>query len=73
MVIHVVQPGETLYSLAVEYNVPMSQLALDNGLETPLRLVVGQALVIRFPQVVHTVQAGERPALPGEPSDPLSK
>ena len=59
MVIHVVQPGETLYSLAVEYNVPMSQLALDNGLETPLRLVVGQALVIRFPQVVHTVQAGE--------------
>lgn len=59
MVIHVVQPGETIYSLAVEYNVPMSQIALDNGLETPLRLVVGQALVIRFPQVIHTVQAGE--------------
>lgn len=59
MVIHVVQPGETIYSLAVEYNVPMSQIALDNGLETPLRLVVGQALVIRFPQVVHTVQSGE--------------
>jgi len=59
VVIHVVRPGDTLYSLAVEYGVPMSQIAIDNGLEQPQRLVEGQALVIRFPLTVHTVQPGE--------------
>ena len=59
MVIHVVQPGDTLYALALQYSVPMSQIAVDNGLEAPEHLVVGQALVIRFPQVTHTVQPGE--------------
>jgi len=59
MVIHVVKPGDTLYALALEYGVPMSQISMGNGLEAPQRLVVGQALVIRFPEVTHTVQPGE--------------
>lgn len=59
MVIHVVQAGDTLYSLAAEYGVPMSQIAADNGLVTMEPLVVGQALVIRFPAVTHTVRIGE--------------
>ena len=37
----------------------MSLIALDNGLEVPERLVPGQALVIRFPETVHTVRPGE--------------
>lgn len=37
----------------------MSLLALDNGLKTPERLVPGQALVIRFPETVHTVRPGD--------------
>ena len=59
MVIHIVKPGDTLYSLAVEYGVPMSLIVLDNGLAAPEQLVTGQALVIRFPEVLHTVQPGE--------------
>ena len=59
MVIHVVTPGDTLYSIALEYGVPMSQISLDNGLEQPQNLVTGQALVIRFPQVTHTVLPGQ--------------
>lgn len=59
MEIHVVVPGDTLYSIALEYGVPMSQIALDNGLERPEALVTGQALVIRFPRVTHTVRPGE--------------
>jgi len=59
MTIHIVQSGDTLYSLALEYGVPMSQISNDNGLEAPEHLVVGQALVIRFPAVTHTVQQGE--------------
>ncbi len=54
-----VRPGDSLYSIALEYGVPMSQIALDNGLERPERLVAGQALVIRFPRVTHTVRPGE--------------
>ena len=56
MEIHVVRPEDSLYSIALEYGVPMSQIALDNGLERPERLVAGQALVIRFPRVTHTVR-----------------
>lgn len=59
MVIHVVQREESLYSIALNYGVPMSQIAIDNGLETPEHLVPGQALVIRFPEKVHAVQSGE--------------
>ena len=59
MVIHVVRPGESLSSDAREYGVPLSQLAVDNGLQNDPRLVVGQALVVQFPQQVHTVQPGE--------------
>lgn len=59
MIIHVVKLGETLSSLSREYGVPLSLLALDNGLEVPDRLVPGQALVIRFPLQIHTVRPGE--------------
>ena len=59
MVIHVVRPGESLSSVAREYGVPLSQLAVDNGLQNDPRLVVGQALVVQFPQQVHTVPPGE--------------
>ena len=59
MEIHVVTPGDTIYTIALEYNVPMSQIILDNGLEAPQNLVPGQALVIRFPRITHTVSPGE--------------
>lgn len=59
MVIHVVRPGESVYGIALEYGVPMSQIVEDNELTRAARLVVGQALVIRFPRQVHTVRPGE--------------
>ena len=59
MLIHVVRPGESAYSIALAYGIPMSQLVLDNGLESSGRLAVGQALVIQFPLQTHTVQPGE--------------
>ena len=59
MDIHVVRPGDTLYSIALEYGVPMAQLLNDNQLPDPARLVVGQTLVIQYPQETHTVKAGD--------------
>ena len=59
MDIHVVRPGDTLYSLAMQYGVPMTQLLNDNQLPDPSRLVVGQTIVIQYPKETHTVLAGE--------------
>lgn len=38
MDIHVVKSGDTLYSIALQHGVPMSQLILDNQLPEPDRL-----------------------------------
>ena len=59
MDIHVVKSGDTLYSIALQHGVPMSQLILDNQLPEPDRLVVGQAIVIQYPEQTYTVQTGD--------------
>lgn len=59
MIIHVVKPGETAFSIANFYGVNPLKLISDNGLQTPSRLAVGQALVVQFPTVTHLVGAGE--------------
>lgn len=59
MLIHTVQAGETLYSIAARYGVDESILAFNNDVADPLRLPVGQPVAVVFPTVVHTVAAGE--------------
>lgn len=59
MVIHVVRAGETLGAIAAEYGVDAQLLAAENGLDTAQTLVIGQTLVVRWPQQMHTVRAGE--------------
>ncbi|MFQ8766207.1 MAG: LysM peptidoglycan-binding domain-containing protein [Oscillospiraceae bacterium] len=46
MQIHVVQPGQTLWSIGREYGVLPGLLARFNGLTEPYRLAVGQAVLI---------------------------
>ncbi|MCB8961815.1 MAG: LysM peptidoglycan-binding domain-containing protein [Ardenticatenales bacterium] len=64
-VTHVVQAGETLHTIGLQYNVSWTQIAEANGLVNPNYIVVGQVLKIPAsapgpaPQFVHTVQAGE--------------
>ncbi|MBE6821516.1 MAG: LysM peptidoglycan-binding domain-containing protein [Ruminococcaceae bacterium] len=59
MVIHVVQPGDSIYTIATRYGVPMQKVISDNRLENPEQLVVGQTIVISADIVPHTVAAGE--------------
>lgn len=59
MVIHIVQPGDTVSGIARQYGVSLPLLAADNGLSAPFRLAVGQALVVQFPAQVHTVREGD--------------
>ena len=59
MTIHVVQPGETLSTIAAEYGLTSQRIADINSLRIPGRLTVGQTLVIRIPAQTHTVAYGE--------------
>lgn len=59
MEIYVVKSGDTVYSVAQEYGVSVERLIIDNGLTDPFELVIGQTLVILYPQQVHTVRAGD--------------
>ena len=59
MDIHVVQPGDTMYRLAQQYGVSMERLIQDNQLPDPSQLVVGQTIVVQYPELTHTVRTGD--------------
>lgn len=59
MYIHIVQENETVETIAAAYGASVQRIISDNGLFNLPRLVVGQALIILIPEVVHTVQSGE--------------
>ncbi|MFA9377929.1 MAG: glycosyl hydrolase family 18 protein [Lachnotalea sp.] len=59
MIIHVVKQGDTLTSVANQYNVSSERIILDNGIENIEGLVVGQALVILIPKIIHVVVSGD--------------
>lgn len=59
MVIHVVRPGDSIYSIARQYGVPWQKIVSDNELENPNQLVVGQTIVILEGYRQHVVRPGE--------------
>lgn len=59
MVIHVVESGDTIWSIALQYGVSAQRILFDNDIVNPRDLVLGQALIILQPEVVHTVRQGE--------------
>lgn len=59
MVIHVVKPGETLFSIANLYGTSIESIIEDNGLEDIPYLITGQSLVITQEQILYTVQPGD--------------
>ncbi|ROR30753.1 spore germination protein [Mobilisporobacter senegalensis] len=59
MDIYVVQPGDTIDSIANMYGVSAAKLIQDNELETPYRLVPGQTIVIAYPKQTYIVKEGD--------------
>ena len=57
--IHVVQQGETLWTISQRYNVPVAEIISANELESPERLPIGMSLVIPTAKRTHIVQSGE--------------
>ena len=59
MQIHVVQQGESVFSIARLYDSTPNAIIEANELETPGNLVVGQALVIPIVGQFYFVQPGD--------------
>lgn len=59
MIIHVVRPGESLFSISRIYGVSVDKIAKDNELKDPRQLVIGQSLVILEGERKHAVAPGE--------------
>ncbi|MFV0342547.1 MAG: LysM peptidoglycan-binding domain-containing protein [Anaerocolumna sp.] len=59
MIIHVVQPGDTIYTIAAEYNISVTRLVVENGLTQPEDLVIGQTIVITNPSQVYIAREGD--------------
>lgn len=59
MIIHVVGPNESIYTIAKKYGIPSSKIIRDNNIMNPNRLVIGQTIVILTQALPHTVNSGE--------------
>lgn len=59
MIIHAVQEGETIELIAENYGISTERLILENEIKSPNKLVVGETLVILYPEITHTVQEGD--------------
>ncbi len=59
MEIYVVQPNDTIYSIAKKYGIAVSKLIRDNAILRPNELVSGQTIVIVYPKQTYIVQEGD--------------
>jgi spore germination protein len=59
MIIHVVQSGETANDIAEKYGVSVDRLILENNIQNPNNLLIGETLVVLKPEVIHIVQEGD--------------
>lgn len=63
--IYIVQPGDTLYGIAQQFDITVDLLVAANGIDDPSHIAVGQRLIIPpspappEESLIHTVQAGE--------------
>lgn len=59
MYIHVVRQDDTIYSIANTYGISPERLVMENDINNPDNLIVGEALVILIPSQTYIVQNGD--------------
>ncbi len=58
---HVVVKGETLTSIAKQYNIPITELKTANKIENERKLQIGQVLILPTPKTPETPDKKENP------------
>jgi murein DD-endopeptidase MepM/ murein hydrolase activator NlpD len=61
-IVHIVQPGQTLWRIARAYGIPLETLAAANGIEDPSRVEVGTPILV--PGALATIAVAPFPAPP---------
>lgn len=59
MNIHIVQPGDTIYTIANSYGVEPERLSIENDIADPNELIIGETLIIIKPSQTYIVQEGD--------------
>lgn len=59
MIIHVIESGDTIFSIADYYGVSQDWIIRENNIKYPNNLVIGSTLVILYPKTTHQVQEGD--------------
>jgi spore germination protein len=59
MIIYVVQVGDTITSIADEFGISEARLIRENGIQNAADLVIGQTIVITYPNKVYVVEEGD--------------
>lgn len=59
MVIHTVQPGDTIWNLSRQYGVSPQRILSDNAVINPRNLVIGQSLLILIPEETYKIRRGD--------------
>lgn len=65
--VYIVQPGDTLSSIALRYNLPTAALAKANGLINPNLIFVGQSIAIPAPPATATAATPRKAPAPSVP------
>jgi uncharacterized protein YkwD len=63
-IVHIVQPGETLGSLSISYNVPLADILKLNGLTIKSFIFVNQKIIIRSANTPTPTQPTSTPTIP---------
>lgn len=67
-VVHIVQPGDTIYRIALRYGVSVDEIVSANNLENSWRILIGQELVIPGLTVPNDSEVIENPLIAGAPT-----
>lgn len=58
-ILHMVQAGDTISSIAEQYQIPVNRLMEDNDLTPRDKLNIGQIIIIIYPKLTYTVKPGD--------------
>ena len=59
MELYIVQPGDTIFTIAEKFGVPYQRLIYDNNIAADYHIVNGQVIIISYPDKIHYVREGD--------------